>query len=51
MTDKKNNKQTTSSTTVATTTKLPGVKNGQVISSSPKLRREDSQTFKIKKSN
>lgn len=39
----------TSSTTTSTTTKLPGVNNSQVIASSPKLVKENSQFSSTKK--
>lgn len=54
-TNNSNNNSTNSSTTTTTTTqlpgvnKLPGVNNSQVISSSPKLIKENSQTSSTKK--
>lgn len=44
-----NNNTKTNSITTATTTKLPGINNTQVITSSPNVIRENSQD--IKKSN
>jgi hypothetical protein len=43
------NNQTTNSTTTTTTTQLPGVNTSQVISSSPKLIKENSQHSSTKK--
>lgn len=43
------NKESSSSTTTTTTTQLPGVNSSQVISSSPKLIKENSQNSSTKK--